>query len=92
MYKKQLDKLRDEISALENRHEALMESWVKECHPLKEGGEVIVNDYSYNGKKMLIYHTGIEETWNGFQWFAYGKILKKDGEPGVKTGEWRQKC
>ena len=83
--------------AIEIRHEKRVEvlsEWVDKHHPLKIGDIVEVTGWSHKGKKMMVDQRKVV-LWtlsfkNNWEWTATGRVIKKNGEPGVHIGEWER--
>lgn len=88
-----------EIEEIDRQHKELMElrkgiinEWITAEHPLKMGDVVVCNRYSSSSKKMAVTNVQVKKDWLGFWiWLASGKILKKDGTPGLMKGEWAER-
>lgn len=89
-----IDKVNDidnQIAELQRRRSTVIGEMVLTHHPLHAGDTAIVNVFSYKGKPMMVDSVGVYNTWNGFEWYATGRVLKKNGEPGMNEGKWIQK-
>ena len=91
-----INKILDKIDRLHDRINKLKKLWIKSRHPLKIGDEVIVNcGYSFEGKKMKVTDIWIHKSvfWNSHEWVwkAKGHVLKKDGSPGQRIGNWEER-
>jgi len=87
-YRKQIEEIRAQIEGLKNTEEALIKEWVEKEHPLKIGDIVKVTCYAFTGQKMAVTHLHVSNKWEGWEWSATGNIIKKDGTPGLRNGEW----
>ena len=82
----------EKIKELSSDRKKLIGKWIESSHPLKIGDVVEVNGYSYQGKLMEVEKLGVEyDRFEGWTWTATGKVLKKNGEPGLNRGEWSKR-
>ena len=89
-YPKELLRLESEIESIEKKVGNLKREWIEKDCPVKVGDIVVVNTYTFIGKKMQIDAISLYEG-GGWQWAARGKVIKNDGKVGLQNGIWRQK-
>ncbi len=82
----------DEASSnFEDSQRSLINSLDKEMAivgPIKIGDIVDVTGYSHHGKKMIIDYLWISNGWDGVGIRARGRVLKKDGTPGLMIAKY----
>ena len=89
-YIKEIEDIEEEIRILSHKKAKIIEEFISEKHPLKEGEEVIVNGYSHRGKKMIVKTRRIKKSYPNWKWGAEGPIIKANGEVGIAGGKWTQ--
>ena len=92
----QMDEALAQLRALEQKvedakHELHEHMQSMDCFcPVDVGDEVACNGYSYRGKIMVVDKVVFNRYFgNKYRFEAIGRIKKKDGSLGERTGEWR---
>ena len=79
------------IADLKRRRKEFIKELIDEKHPLKIGDVVECIGFAYKGKPMVIERVSVDiDNFFKPKWFAYGRIIKKDGSVGKQRGEWFQ--
>ena len=88
-YADAVQKNEDNVFSLHSVERQLRQDWVEHHCPIKIGDIVEGNDYSFNGKKLIVEKIDITDhmvAGVGFRvkwkWLASGPILNKQGLPG----------
>ena len=92
----QMEKLLEQLHAIEQKAEDAKreveehkQAMVRVC-PVQVGDEVACNGYSYRGKIMVVDKVVFNRYFgNKYRFEAIGRVKKKDGSLGERTGEWR---
>lgn len=91
--KEDIQKLQDieaEITKLKKQLEDVAKEIVVNHAPVSVGDTIIVNDYYFTGKVMVVDHIYLIKHFDRLRWSAGGKVVNKDGSVGNNEGKWTQ--
>ncbi len=96
-YADEIQRKEDIILSLQGNRKELLDNWTRYLCPIKVGDTVKCNDYSYEGKKLIVERVYPTDRWvhaakwdEKWSWVAFGPLLKKDGTPSKNYGKYTE--
>jgi len=78
-----------EIEMQEMARDGIIQLIEENNAPVKKEDIVVINDYSFRGKNMIVTKIRLSDTYRfkTYGWIITGMVLKKDGTAGERVGK-----